>query len=80
MQVKDLANVEDLTKLKLRSTLHQRPRIVPVAIRCSTRKADQRRGFALPMLVGSIEVDEWTTLEEARWLIARDLDKVRSRA
>ena len=28
------------------------------------------------MLVGSIEISEFTTLEEARWLIAKELDRV----
>lgn len=68
----------DLNTFKLRTTLHKRPMYVPVAIRNSTRRADKRKGFVLPMLVGSIEVDEWTTLEEARWIISRELDRVRS--
>lgn len=49
---------------------------VPVAVRSSVNKLDKRKGIAVPMLIGSIEIDEWTTVEEARWIIARDLDKV----
>ena len=75
-QILDLDGVTDPTTVKLRTNLHQSSRYVPVAIRSSTRRSDQRRGFTLPMLIGSIEVDEWTTLEEARWIIARELDKV----
>jgi hypothetical protein len=75
-QVTDLQSVKDLGALRLRTSLHSRPLYVPVALRNSTKRAHQRNGFTLPALIGSVEIDEWTTLEEARWLIARDLDKV----
>jgi hypothetical protein len=49
---------------------------VPVAVRSSANRSDKRKGIAVPMLIGSIEIDEWTTVEEARWIIAREMDKV----